>query len=171
MGHGDDRRAARERHADARRHSGGDPRIWTPATVPPLPVDGAPLLALCIPHQRVLATRGISMYGRCDRACRITFRARIRTSPPARASARTLLRRRVFRSLGAHRRLPATGAERRIRLRLTPRAVRVLKHAMHVRGRVAIVLDARVRGAGGARTVTRRIVLKRPSRTLPGGRR
>jgi hypothetical protein len=147
----------------------------TPATAPerPLPVrGGAPRLELRIPHQRVLGTRGIWMFGSCDRPCRIAFKARIQTSPLARASARTLLRRRVFRSLGASRRLPSKGTgERRIRLRLTPRAVRTLKRTMHVRGRVAIVIDARVRGAGGARTVTRRIVLKRAERsTAAGGR-
>ncbi len=136
-----------------------------PAPEPELPVRQAPLLDLRIPHQRVLATRGISMYGSCDRPCRITFRARIQTSPLSRAPARTLLRRHVFRSLGAARRLPSTGGERRIRLRLTPRAVRTIKRTMHRHGRVAVVIDARVRGAGGARTVTRRIVLKRAERT------
>ncbi len=137
-----------------------------PATPEPEPpVRQAPLLDLRIPHQRVLATRGISLYGSCDRPCRITFRARIQTSPLSRAPARTLLRRHVFRSLGAARRLPSTGGERRIRLRLTPRAVRTIKRTMHRRGRVAVVIDARVRGAGGARTVTRRIVLKRAERT------
>ena len=131
---------------------------------------GAPRLELRIPHQRVLGTRGIVVFGRCDRPCRIAFRARIQTSPLARASARTLLRRHVFRALGAPRRLPIKGgAERRIRLRLTPRAVRTLKRTMHVRGRVAIVIEARVRGAGGARTVTRRIVLKRAERSAAAG--
>ena len=152
------------------------PGATPPAVVPeqPLPVRrGAPRLELRIPHQRVLGTRGINVFGRCDRPCRVTFRARIQTSPLARASARTLLRRRVFRALGAPRRLPIKGAaERQIRLRLTPRAIRTLKHTMRLRGRVAIVVQARVRGAGGARTVTRRIVLKRAERTVPsGGRR
>ena len=153
--------------------------ISPPATPPaaasgaPLPVRGAPRLQLRIPHQRVLGTRGIVVYGRCDRPCRTAFRARIQTSPLARASARTLLRRNVFRRLGAPRRLPIKGAaERRIKLRLTPRAVRTLKTTMHLRGRVAIVIEARVRGAGGARTVTRRIVLKRAAPSAsPGGRR
>jgi len=137
---------------------------------PPLPVRGAPRLQLRIPHQRVLATRGISMYGSCDRPCRISFRARIQTSPLARSAARTLMRRRVFRSPGGQRRLPSTGtAERRIRLRLTPRAVRTLKRTMHRRGRVAVVIVARVRGTGGTRNVTRRIVLKRPGRRPAAG--
>ena len=151
--------------------SGAAPPVVVPET--PLPVRrGAPLLELRIPHQRVLGTRGISMFGSCDRACRIGFRARIQTSPLGGRAGRTLLRRRVFRSLGTARRLPATGAERRIRLRLKPRAIRTLKRTMHVRGRVAIVIAARVRGAGGARTVTRRIVLKRAERsTSAGGRR
>ena len=65
---------------------------------------------------------------------------------------------------GADRRLPG-GGERRIALRFTPRAVRALKRALHRRGRVAVVVSARVRGAGRARTVTRRIVLKRAART------
>jgi hypothetical protein len=88
----------------------------------------------------------------------------------ARAAARTLQRRRVFRSLGGQRYLPSKGtAERRLRLRLTARAVRTLKHTMHFRGRVAVVIVARVRGAGGGRTVTRRIVLKRAERRAPEG--
>ena len=79
------------------------------------------------------------------------FSARVQTSPLARASARTLLRRRVFRCRRP-RRLPSKGAaERRIRLRLTPRAVRTLKRTLHLRGRVAVVIVARVRGpAAGA---------------------
>jgi len=139
----------------------------------PRPVRRAPRLELRIPHQRVLATRGISLFGRCDQPCRISFKARVTTSPVARAAARTLQRRRVFRSLGGRRYLPSKGmAERRIRLRLTPRAVRTLKRTMHDRGRVAVVIYARARGAGGARTVTRRIVLKRAEPRAPeGGRR
>ena len=139
----------------------------------PRPVRRAPRLELRIPHQRVLATRGISMYGRCDQSCRLSFNARVTTSPVARAAARTLLRRRVFRALRGGRYLPSKGTgERRIRLKLTPRAVRTLKHTMHVRGRVAVVIVARARGAAGARTVTRRIVLKRAERRAPeGGKR
>jgi hypothetical protein len=125
---------------------------------------GAPRLDLRIPHQRVLATRGITMFGSCDRACRIAFRATIRTAPKAHASSRALMRQRVFRSRGADRRLPG-GGERRIALQLTARAVRTLKQALHARGRVAVVIRARVRGAGGSRTVTRRIVLTRAART------
>jgi hypothetical protein len=141
----------------------------TPAPVAPAkPVTpiltGAPRLELRIPHQRVLGTRGITMYGSCDRPCRIAFRASIRTAPRAHISSRALMRRRVFRSRGAARRLPG-GDERRIALRLTGRAVRTLKRALHHRGRVAVVIRARVRGAGGARTVTRRIILKRAART------
>jgi hypothetical protein len=139
----------------------------------PQPVRRAPRLELRIPHQRVLATRGISMFGRCDQPCRISFKARVTTSPVARGAARTLQRRRVFRSLGGRRHLPSKGtAERRIRLRLTPRAVRTLKRTMHVHGRVAVVIVARASGAGGARTVTRRIVLKRAAPRAPeGGKR
>jgi hypothetical protein len=49
--------------------------------------------------------------------------------------------------------------------------VPTLKRALHDRGRVAVLVRARVRGAGGARTVTRRIVLTRAARThnLTGG--
>ncbi len=133
---------------------------------------GAPQLHLRIPRQRVLATRGISMYARCDRPCRLSFQARIETSPLARASGRTLQRRGVFRKLGGARRLPGTGAaERRVRLRLTPRAARTLRRTMHYKARVAVVIVARVRGAGGTRTVTRRIVLKRRPRTAASGGR
>ncbi|HET8949777.1 MAG TPA: hypothetical protein VFN44_04675, partial [Solirubrobacteraceae bacterium] len=96
------------------------------------------------------------------------LRARIQTAPRPRAgAARALQRRRVFRALGTARSLPSKGsAEGRIRLRLTPRAVRTLKRALHRRARVAIVVTARVNGTGGSRTVTRRIVLKRAERTF-----
>jgi hypothetical protein len=136
----------------------------------PLPVRGAPRLTLRIPHQRVLGTRGITLYGNCDRPCLLSLRARIRTSPLARASARTLMGRRVFRGLHRPRWLPSKGtAEGRIRLRLTPRAVRTLKRTLHHRARVAVVIEARVRGyGGGTRTVTRRIVLKRAERSAAG---
>jgi hypothetical protein len=159
--------------------------VGTPAATPtppapaaparPLPVRAAmaPRLQLRIPHQRVLGTRGITLYGNCDRPCLLSLSARVQTSPLARASARTLLRRNVFRGLGIRRSLPSKGtAEGRIRLRLTPRAVRTLKRTMHVRGRVAVVIAARVRGSGGAaRTVTRRIVLKRAEPISPGSAR
>jgi hypothetical protein len=138
----------------------------------PQPVRRAPRLELRIPHQRVLATRGISMYGRCDQPCRVAFTARITTAPVAGAASRTLQVGRVFKALRGRSYLPSKGsAERRLRLRLTPRAVRTLKRAMHVRSRVAVVIAARVRGAGGARTVTRRIVLKRAARTERPARR
>jgi hypothetical protein len=155
--------------------------VATPATVPAPPRPGpAPKLQLRIPHQRVLGTRGITLYGNCDRPCLLSLGARVQTSPLARASARTLLARRVFRGLGIRRSLPSKGTgEGRIRLRLTKRAVHLLKRTLHKRGRVAVVIDARVRGSGGAsRTVSRRIVLKRAERrvaatprTTAGGRR
>jgi len=137
-----------------------------PQPQPPVPVRVAPRLTLRIPHQRVLSTRGIALYGSCDRTCRVTFKARVRTAPLAGRKAKTLMRKRVFRRLGTKRRLPGGAAERRIALRLTPRAVRRLKRALHSRGRVAVVVSARVRGSGGARTVTRRIVLRRAARTI-----
>jgi hypothetical protein len=136
----------------------------TPRPTPvPVVISGrAPRLKLRIPHQRVLATRGISMFGTCDQPCRVTFRALIKTAPRARNASRTLQRRRIFRSRGADRRLPG-GVERRIALRLTRRAAKTLKKAIHRRGSVAVVIRARVRGVGGAaRTVKRRIVLRRP---------
>jgi hypothetical protein len=116
------------------------------------------------------------MYGSCDRPCRISFRARIQSAPSARAAARTIQRRGVFRRRGAARRLPSKGtAERRLRLRRTSRAVRTLKCTLHREGRVAVVIVAKVRGTGGTggtRTVTRRIVLKRAARSAaPGGAR
>jgi hypothetical protein len=156
---------------------GPGPQPATGASETPLPVRGAPRLTLRIPHQRVLGTRGITLYGNCDRPCLLSLRARIRTSPLARASARTLMGRRVFRGLHLRRSLPSKGtAEGRIRLRLTPRAIRILKRTLHDRARVAVVIDARVRGyAGGSRTVSRRIVLKRAERTVrrptTGGKR
>ena len=166
--------AGRPGHPDPDRHAAGDPRAARPggaaardpgrhARSRRCPCAGRRGCTLRIPHQRVLATRGISMYGAATAPCRITFRARIETSPLARASGATLhapaasSARSAARAGCRARARPSGGS----RLRLTPRAVRTLKRTMHHRARVAVVIVARVRGAGGTRTVTRRIVLKR----------
>jgi hypothetical protein len=133
-----------------------------PAPVPaPLPVRGrgwaAAVLKLRIPWQRVLATRGITVVATCEEACRLRFGARLE-SAPRRGRRRTLQAGHVFRPAGSHRNLPA-GAPRRIKLRLTPRAVRILRRELLTQGRVAVLVAANVSSPRGAATVRRRIVL------------
>jgi hypothetical protein len=106
----------------------------------------------------VLLTHGITVSASCDRRCRLSFGAVIETAPRGGSVGRVVMRGRVFRLAGS-RRVLAPGPERRIRLRLTPRAVRRMRALLLVRGRTAVRIDARVRSALGTATVQRRIVI------------
>jgi hypothetical protein len=117
----------------------------------------ASVLTLRIPWQRVMMTRGITVRGTCDRLCRLTFTAKVQTAP-RHGHRRTVMGGKVFRVAGTRRTLPP-GAERRIKLRLTPKAVLRLHQVLLTRGRAAVLVDARVRSALGAATVKRRIVI------------
>jgi hypothetical protein len=135
----------------------------TPAPpVAPPPADvraAASVLTLRIPWQRVLKTRGITVWGTCDRRCALSFNARVQTAPKARtARVRTVMRAGVFRLAGRRRTLQP-GVERRIKLQLTPEALRRLHALMLARGRAAVLVEARVSSALGAATVRRRIVI------------
>jgi hypothetical protein len=129
-----------------------------PITTPLDSAAAASVLTLRIPWQRVMRTHGITVWGTCDRLCRLTFSARVQTAPRHGGHRRTLLARRVFRVAGTRRTLQP-GLERRIKLRLTPRAVRRLRSILLKRGRAAVLVRARVRSALGAATVRRRIVI------------
>jgi hypothetical protein len=141
------------------------PPAATPTPSPP-PVEAPPprverpaeVLTLRIPWQRVMLTRGITLSGRCDRRCRLTFTAVLETAPRGGGAGRVVMRGRVFRVAGS-RRMLRPGAERWVRLRLTPQAVRRMRSVLLVRGRVAVRVDARVRSSLGAATVRRRIVI------------
>jgi hypothetical protein len=128
---------------------------------PPQPVSGedqaASVLTLRIPWQRVMTTRGITVWGSCDQLCRLTFSAKVQTAP-RKGHRKTVMRGRVFRVRGTKRTLHP-GAERRIKLRLTPQAVRRLHAVLLTRGRAGVQINARVRSSLGAATVKRRIVL------------
>ena len=133
----------------------------TPAPPQPIQSGGggpaASVLTLRIPWQRVLMTRGITAWGSCDRFCRLTFTAKVQTAP-RHGHRRTVMNGRVFRVAGTKRALQP-GAERRIKLRLTPKAVVALHQVLLARGRAAVLVNARVRSSLGAATVKRRIVI------------
>ena len=67
-------------------------------------------------------------------------------------------RRRLFRGERRGRILPVT-SERALKLKLSRRGRGVLRRTLDTRGRVAVVITARVRGADGTRKVRKRIVL------------
>jgi hypothetical protein len=142
---------------------GGSPApAPAPAPAPsPLPVRGgkpaASVLTLRIPWQRVMTTRGITVWATCDRMCRLTFTAKVQTAP-RHGRARTAMALKVFRVAGSRRTLEP-GREQRIKLRLTPRAVIRLHSVLLKRGRAAVRVDAKVRSALGTATVKRRIVI------------
>jgi hypothetical protein len=142
-----------------------------PMVTPDLPIvvggggSGAPRLVLRIPYQRVLASKGITMFGTCSEPCGVRFAAQIATAPKRATKARVLLRGKVFHGGRTERRL-APGAEAPLRLKLTGRAVKTLKGTLRRQRRVAVVVTAVVRGSGGVGTVTRRIVLVNRGSTL-----
>jgi hypothetical protein len=123
------------------------------------PDAAASVLTLRIPWQRVMSTRGITVWGSCDRLCRLTFSASVQTAPKRKnAHRRTVMRGKVFRVHGTKRKL-RPGAERRIKLRLTPKAVLKLHSVLLARGRAGVQVNARVRSSLGTATVRRRIVI------------
>ena len=137
------------------------PPAATPTPAPPRPVQGndaASVLTLRLPWQRVLTTRGITVWGTCDQLCRLTFSANVQTAPRKGGHPRTVMRGKVFRVAGTKRTL-RPGPERRIKLRLTPKAVVRLHQVLLTRGRAAVLVKARVRSSLGTATVKRRIVI------------
>lgn len=131
---------------------GGDP---DPPPVPP----GAPRITIRVPHQRVMHTDAVRVFARCDVACRVRFSGRAVTAPRGRRARRAvLMRRRLFRGERRGRILPVT-SERALKLKLSRRGRGVLRRTLDTRGRVAVVITARVRGADGTRKVRKRIVL------------
>jgi hypothetical protein len=148
--------------------------VATPVTTPvaPAPVQGrsgaptpvtapkaAPRITIRVPHQRVVHTDAVRLFARCDVSCRVRFAGRVVTAPKRKRARRVvLLRKRAFRGEKKARILPVT-AERALRLKLSRKGRRVLRRALDSRGRVAVVITASVRGAGGRRRVRKRIVL------------
>jgi hypothetical protein len=117
----------------------------------------ADVLTLRIPWQRVMTTRGITAYGKCDHRCRLTFTAKVQTAP-RKGKRVTVMSRRVFRVAGTQRTLPVN-VSRKIKLHLSPKAVLKLHQVLLRRGRAAVVVNARVKSSLGTATVSRRIVI------------
>jgi hypothetical protein len=137
--------------------------VAPPASTPAAPAAPAPsraiLLRLRIPRQRVIRPRGLNGYAECEVACRVRFTARLDSAPRHGKRRRTLMARRVLRGERRWHALRA-GRERRVFLRLRPRALKRLKRQLHRRGRVAITVVAHMRSTAGDRTARRRIVMR-----------
>lgn len=130
-----------------------------PPVAPSAP-DLAPRLRLWVPRQRIIHTAYIRIHARCSERCAVRFTGRAATAPRGRGlRPLTLKRRGVFRREGRERRI-RVGARQTVRLRLSRAGFRVLRRALDTKGRVAVVIRARVRGARGQRVVKRRIVLR-----------
>jgi hypothetical protein len=148
-----------------------------PTTVPPA-TPGSPaepalppgtgtrplLLTLRVPKQRVLKPRGIKAYAQCEIACKVRFTARTDTAPVKHKGAKlkkrkTLQKKKVLKGERKWRKLRA-GKERRIFLKLRPKARKRLKRRMHKHGRVGITIVAHMRSAAGTRIAKRRIVMR-----------
>ncbi len=135
----------------------------TPTPVPgggddgPQPVQRAPIVYLRIPHQRVMHTAAVRLFGRCDSTCTVRFSGRA-TTAPRKGRRHTLKRRGMFRGEKQARKLKVT-RERAIRLKLTRKGRRVLRGELDTNGRVRVRISARVKGPYGVRTVRKRIVL------------
>jgi hypothetical protein len=123
----------------------------------PQPVQGAPIVYLRIPHQRVMHTDAVRLFGRCDSSCTVRFSGRA-TTAPRKGRRHTLQRRGVFRGEKKARKLRVT-REKAIKLKLTSKGRRVLRRELDTNGRVRVRISARVKGPYGVRVVRKRIVL------------
>jgi hypothetical protein len=123
----------------------------------PEPVQRAPIIYLRIPHQRVMHTAAVRLFGRCDSTCSVRFSGRATTAP--RKGKRHILKRRgLFRGEKKARKLKIT-REKAIRLKLSRKGRTVLRRELDTNGRVRVRISARVKGPYGVRTVRKRIVL------------
>jgi hypothetical protein len=126
-------------------------------TETPQPVQGAPIVYLRIPHQRVMHTDAVRLFGRCDSSCSVRFSGRATTAP--RKGRRHVLKRRgIFRGEKKGRKLRVT-REKAIKLKLSRKGRRVLRRELDTNGRVRVRISARVKGPYGVRVVRKRIVL------------
>jgi hypothetical protein len=137
----------------------------TPAPTPapiggdegPQPVQGAPIVYLRIPQQRVMHTDAVRLFGRCDSTCSVRFSGRA-TTAPRKGRRHVIARRGLFRGEKQARKLKVT-REQAIKLKLTRKGRRVLRRELDTNGRVRVRISARVKGPYGVRTVRKRIVL------------
>jgi hypothetical protein len=145
-----------------------EPAASGPVSAPPGPAApgdaGAagsdPGLTLRIARRRVLGRRRIVALTSCRLACDLRVAGAVVRSGRARA-ARVLLRDpRVFRGSSRRRVHVAAGAARRVSLRLSRRAVRVLERELNRRGRVTVRVTARTDQDKFGRRVRRRITLR-----------
>jgi hypothetical protein len=126
-------------------------------TETPQAVQGAPIVYLRIPHQRVMHTAAVRLFGRCDSSCTVRFSGRATTAP--RKGRRHILKRRgLFRGEKRARKLRVT-REKAIKLKLSRKGRRVLRRELDTNGRVRVRISARVKGPYGVRVVRKRIVL------------
>ncbi len=129
-----------------------------PTATPPHNVPAAPLvLVLQQPRQRVLLHRQIRLRARCSIACTATLSATLQTAPYSWPWYRTLLRRKVIKPAKPVT-LPAAGT-RWVRLNLTKKALRAATAALRARGRVSVLVTARVQSASGPQVSSLRVVL------------
>jgi hypothetical protein len=126
-------------------------------TETPQPVQGAPIVYLRIPHQRVMHTDAVRLFGRCDSSCTVRFSGRA-TTAPRKGRRHTLKRRGVFRGEKKGRKLRVT-REKAIKLKLSRKGRQVLRRELDTNGRVRVRISARVKGPYGVRIVRKQIVL------------
>ena len=123
------------------------------------------LVTLRVPKQRVLKPRGLKAYAKCEIKCKVRFSARTDNAPVKKkgkkkaAKRKTLQKKKVLKGERKWRKLRA-GRERRVFLKLQPKARKKLKRRLSTHGRVGITVIVRMRSAAGNRTVKRRIVMR-----------
>ena len=150
---------------------GGTPPVVTP--VPgPTPTPPA-LVTLRLPAQRVIKPRKLSVFAECEVKCKLRFSAKIDDAPKAKIGKkakkrRTLMAKRVIKRERRWITIRRVGREKRVYLKLTPRALKRLKAQLHRTGRAGITVTAKMRSAAGNRTVRRRIVMRTYKRGFRG---
>ena len=91
--------------------------------------------ALRVPKQRVLKPRGLKAYAECEIACKVRFSARIDNAPVKKKGKKlkkrkTIQKKKVLKGERKWRKLRA-GRERRVFLKMRPKARRKLKQRLH----------------------------------------
>ena len=113
----------------------------------------------------MLKPRGLKAYAKCEIKCKVGFSARTDNAPVKKkgkkkaAKRKTLQKKKVLKGERKWRKLRA-GRERRVFLKLQPKARKKLKRRLRTHGRVGITVIVRMRSAAGNRTVKRRIVMR-----------
>jgi hypothetical protein len=140
--------------------------VVTPAPAPTPETQRPRLVTLRVPAQRVIKPRKLKVFAMCEVKCKLRFSAKIDNAPKPAAKGkkakkrRTIMGRKVIKKANRWVTVKRVNKQKRFYLKLTKKALKKLKHQLHVKGRAGITVTAKMRSVVGNRTVKRRIVMR-----------